>query len=259
MPISTATLATAPYVITHANVNVLTNANPHYVHDPADRKDEAYAGLGYANLTRVSFTNNPAGSTYYLPFMANTIRSMELPANPGFNALFVTANLDGCWIFVDYKANGNVVVFHANASGPVVSPTPQQSATDPLFQTPAAIAQLNTLYNNAVGHYAGTATQARWVLRKDRYLREVNNRLVHKAGKGRTGVAFALPEHGSYTTFVGFHAGGHWEFWFQTFSQFIYRRPAAHIKSIFGQRAVNPDVTHDPYVIMESCRWLVLP
>jgi hypothetical protein len=58
---------------------------------------------------------------------------------------------------------------------------------------------------------------------------------------------------------VGFYAGGHWEFWFQTFLQFMYRRPANHIKSFFGYRDVNPDVINDPYMIVEASRWLTLP
>lgn len=258
MPITPTTLAATPYVITHSPVNILNTNGNHHVHDPADRKDEAYAGMGYAHLVRVTFAGNPAGTTYFLPFTANNIHSMLLPANPGFNALFVTANLDGCWVFVDRKNNGDVAVYHANASGAGISPTAQQSATTPLFQTVAAVNQLDNLYAAAAPHYAGTPTTNHYVLKKDRYLREVNNRLTRKAGQGRTGLGFALPEHGSYTTFVGFYTAGHWEFWFQTFSQFIYRRPKAHIKSVVGRRTVNPDVTHDPYEILEHCRWVVI-
>jgi len=239
-------------------VNILTTVGSHHVHDPTDLKVEHYSAIG-ANLTRVTFVNNGAGPTYYLPFTANNIHSMQLPANPGFNALFVTANLDGCWIFIERKTTGNVVVYHANASGPGMAPTALQSATTPLFQTAAAIAQLDALFTAARAHYNGTVTTNTWRLKKERYLRQVHNRLVHKAGKGRTGMQFAAPEHGSYTTVVGFYAGGHWEFWFQTFSQFMYRRPVRHIKSVFGYRDVDPDVVNDPYVIVEAARWLTLP
>ncbi len=252
-------LHSTPYIITHTNVNMLATAGPHHVHAPADRKTEQFGVCGYANLVRVTFNGNPAGDTYYLPFTANNMHSMQLPANPGFNAVFITANLDGCWMFVDRKNNGNVVVYHANASGPTYSPTAQQSATTPLYQTPAALGQLNNLYNAASPYYNGTPTTNHYVLRKDRYLREVNNRLARKAAQGRTGVTYAVPEHGSYTTFVGFYIGGHWEFWFQTFSQFIYKRPRAHIKSLFGHREVKPDVSYDPYEIVEATRWLVVP
>jgi hypothetical protein len=258
MPISPATMGTTPYVITHTPVNRLNANGAHWAHDPADRKTEAYAGLG-ANLTRVTFANNAAlGQTYYLPFSGNNIHSMMLPANPGFPALFTTANLDGCWIWVERKTNGQVIVYHANSSGPGNSPTALQSATTPLFQTPAAQNNLTALYNAARGYYGGV-TQLNWCLNKPRYLREVNNRLLHKAAMGRTGINFASPEHGSYTTFAGFYLNGHWEFWFQTFSQFLYRRPTMHAKSVFGHRNVNPHVANSPYEVVESVRWLVVP
>lgn len=258
MPITTATIAATPYVITHSPVATLHVNGRHQAHDPADRKDTQFAAIG-ANLTRVSFATNLAGHVYYLPFSATNIHSMELPANPGFPAVFVTANLDGCWIFLDRKANGNVVVYHANSSGAGFSPTVQQSATTPLFQTPAAIGDLNALYAAAAVHYNGVATTNHWVLKKDRYLREVNNRLLRKAGQGRTGVNFGAPEHASYTTFAGFHNGANWEFWFQTFSQFIYRRPKLHIKTALGKRDHDPDVVNDPYVMVEAVRWLTVP
>jgi len=259
MPITSASLNATPYVITHTPVNILNTTGFHHVHDPADRKTEVTGVLGYANLVRVTFNNNPPRQIYYLPFTANNIHSMELPANPGFPAVFITANLDGCWIFVDRKNNGNVVVYHANASGPTYSPTMQESATQPLYQTPAAVGQLDALYTAAEPYYNGTPTTNHWVLKKPRYLREVNNRLVRKARQGRSGVTYALPEHGSYTTFLGFYTGGHWEFWYQTFSQFVYKRPLAHIKTIFMHRTVNPDVSYDPYQIVEAAKWLVVP
>jgi hypothetical protein len=258
MPITPATLNTTPYVITHSPVNTLAVNGSHHAHDPADRKTEAYSGIG-ANLERVTFANNVAGNTYYLPFSANNIHSMRLPANPGFPALFVTANLDGCWIWVERKNNGDVVVYHANSSGPGLSPTVAQSATQPLFQTGAAQLALQALYVGARNYYTPAHTTMNWFLTKPRYLRDVNLRLLHKAGQGRTGINHAGPEHGSYTTFVGFYLAGHWEFWFQTFSQFLYRRPAIHPKSVFGHRNVNPHVVNDPYQIVEATRWLIVP
>jgi hypothetical protein len=171
MTITRTNLGTTPYVINHRNVNQLAAVGNHRVHDPLDRKTAQYAPWGnQSNVTAVSFIDNPNGTTYYLPYSHDNIHSMELPANPGFYALFVTANLDGCWIFVEHKNNGNVVVYHANSiTG--VSPTVQQSATDPLFQTNAAWIRNAALYIAARAHYAATPNQALWVLRKNRYSR----------------------------------------------------------------------------------------
>jgi len=148
MTITRNSLGTTPYMIDKGPVpcvvNTLATVGNHTVHDPADRKTAQYAPYGHANLIGVSFNNNPAGTTYYLPYSHDTIHSMELPANPGFYAVFVTANLDGCWMFVEHKTNGNVVVYHANSiTG--VSPTAQQSATRPIYQTLAAQNQINGL------------------------------------------------------------------------------------------------------------------
>jgi hypothetical protein len=257
MPITTATIQNTPIVIAPAYVTEAHTALPHRAHDPTDRKTEVVTPQPNG-LATVGFTNNAHGHVYYLPFAHNEVRSIRLPANPGFNAVVLTANLDGCWMFVDRKNNGDVIVYHANASGPAYAPTAQQSATTPLFQTAAAQNQLQNLYQGAAAHYAGTPTTVRYVLRKSRYLQEVDARLQHKAAQGRTGVNYAAPEHASFTTFAGFYLAGHWEFWFQTYSQFIYRRPKMHIKSVFGHRSHDPHVTHDPYEIVEAVRWVVL-
>jgi hypothetical protein len=73
----------------------------------------------------------------------------------------------------------------------------------------------------------------------------------------RTSVNFAGAgaEHGSLTMFVWLYLGGRWEFWFQTYSQFIYNRPANSLKARLGFGTVNPDVTHDSYEVMEAARF----
>jgi hypothetical protein len=232
-------------------------AHPHYAHDPADRV-RCTITPNPNGVSMVNFTNDPVGDTYFLPYRPNEVHSMRLPANPGFPAVFLTANLDGCWMFIDKKTNGDLVVYHANASAGV-APTLQQSATQPTFQTAGAIAALLGHYVTATPFYAGTANALHFELRKSRYLREVDNRLQRKTNRGRTGVQFGGGvEHGSLTTFAGFFRHNAWEFWFQTYSQFYYDRPQGHIKSKFGFQRVNPDVTHDPYKIIEATLWALI-
>lgn len=258
MPISRATIQTTPYYINQAATPTLNVNGNHRVHDPNARWDEVHTPQN-ANLVGVTFTRNDAtGTTYYLPFSHNNIHSLHLPANPGFAATLVTANLDGCWMFVEHKADGSVVVYHANAFGPGMAPTAQQSATDPQFQTAAAQNHLDQSFTAAAAHYNGVATVRTHRLRKPRYVQNVHNRLVHKAAQGRIGVTYPLPEHASFSTFIGAYHNGHWEFWFQTYSQFYYRRPKLHVKSALLHRTVNPHVTTDPFEIMEATRWVVL-
>jgi hypothetical protein len=261
MPITEHTLSTTPYLVTPIVVNQIAVAGNHIVHDPTDRKSAVYALVGGGgNVQRITFTTNLAGAHYYLPFSPNKIHSMRLPANPGFGATFLTANLEGCWIFVERKATGDVVVFHANAGAPGMSPTALQTATTPLFQTPLAIAHLTAIHAAASAHYGGLTTNT-YTLKKYQYLNAVNAKLLRKAADRRTGVNFPAPEQSSYTTFVGFHTGlpgAHWRFWFQTYSQLTYQRPVISRKSFFANRTVNPDVTHDPFEVVEAQNWLNL-
>jgi hypothetical protein len=157
-------------------------------------------------------------------------------------------------MFVEVKANGNVVVYHANASTGV-APTVQQSATQPTYQTPGCLAQLGNLYAAAAAHYAGTPNQSQaGALKKATYLRKVDTILAHKTVQGRTGGQFGgNVEHASLTTFAGFFLKGHWEFWYQTFSQFIYDRPATHWKAKLGFRQIDPSPTQDNYEVTD-CR-----
>ena len=162
-------------------------------------------------------------------------------------------------MFIDVKNNGNIVDYHANATAGV-APTPQQSATMPTFQTPACLAQLDALYTAASVYYNGAPTTLHLAFKKARYLRDVAARLQRKANKGRTGVQFGnTPEHGSLTTFAGFFRSGRWEFWFQTYSQFLYQRPATHWKAKVGHGTVNPHVTADPYEVIEAGMYFRAP
>ena len=239
--------------VVHITTNELHVAGAHHVHDPADRVVQTLAPLANGSCT-VSFTKNAAGDTIYLPYSHDKIRSVLLPGNPGVGGptMFLTANLDGCCMYMDVKQNGDVAVFHSNAITNV-SPTMVQSATMPTFQTPGCRQLLASQYDTAKTYYAGITGKS-LALAKGRYLREVDHILRDKAGHGRTGPnGVGLPEHGrSFTTFGGFFVNNHWEFWFQTTSQFIYSRPAKNLKSLLGKRVVNPDVTHDPYKVVEQ-------
>ncbi|HRI62613.1 MAG TPA: hypothetical protein PK156_00200 [Polyangium sp.] len=224
------------------------NPGPVVVHDPAVRVRQTLTKRANNNQYRVTLTRDDNGDTVYLPYQPEQIHSIELPAAPANGVRnFLTANLTGCWIFIELKANRNIVVYHANRSAGV-SPTDEQSATDPMFQTEAARLGLLDLYRqtapNAASHWE--------VLRKRDYMRRVAEKLDHKAALGRTGVTYARPEQMCQTTVAGFFRGGRWEFWYQTYGQFYYRRPPDHRLSRRGQETVNPAYINDDHEILEA-------
>jgi hypothetical protein len=251
------TMKKKPFQIKSINTNVLHTAAPHYVHDYADNMTQTLTRL-VNGVYNVNLARSAGGDTVYLPFKPDEIHSMRLPANPGAGdaTTLLTANLDGCCMFIDKKTNGDIIVYHGNAAAGV-TPTAQQSATMPTFQTAGCLQQLDVLYNGAAAYYNGTPNAHHVALKKARYLREVDLRLQRKNAAARTSVTFAGAgaEHGSLTMFAGFYTGGRWEFWFQTYSQFIYQRPANSLKAKLGFGTVNPDVTHDPYEIMDAARF----
>jgi hypothetical protein len=254
VPVSQAAMKTSPYQIGPVGIRITHTAVPHFAHDATDRVTQTVqrSPNGVYNVT---FGMAAGGDTIYLPYRPDEIHSIRLPANPGPAGarFFHTANLDGCCMFIDVKTNGDLVVYHANSTIGV-APTVQQSATQPTFQTPGCLTNLQNLYNGASAHYPGANTH-HVAFAKARYLREVDRRLVRKTAQGRTGAQFGgTAEHASLTTFAGFFVAGKWEFWFQTYSQFIYDRPATHWKSRLGRQTVNPHVTQDPYEVVESAR-----
>ncbi len=267
MQITPRTLKTTPFTIGPIGIRMAPNpppspALPHFARDPTDRVNPTLTKQPNG-IYAVTFTANPAGSTIFLPYRPDEIHSIRLPANPGVGGAttFLTANLDGCCMFVDVATGGDVIVYHANASVGV-TPTVQQSATMPTFQTAACLLQLNTLYQNAAPYYGGPLLPIAHhiAFRKARYLREVDAILQRKTAGGRTGVQFgAGVEHASLTTFAGFFVNNRWEFWFQTFSQLLYDRPQDHWKSKLGFQRINPHVTQDSYKVVESGRWFRVP
>jgi len=226
------------------------------------------------NLYKVNFSRDPQhGKTVYLPFAADRIHSIVLPGNPAADEpkTFMTANLDGCAIFIDVKQNGDVIVYHANSSTGT-APTAQQSATNPTFQKASCTQIIDYLYGLASAWHNGLGPgqsgpnvaggQPTFELRKPRYLQNVGARLTQLANLGYTGAQYhGTPEHGSFTTFAGFFTNNRWEFWFQTYSQFYYVRPQTGLKGMVvgGQKTVNPDVSHDDFEIMECVRVYRVP
>jgi hypothetical protein len=256
MQITPKTMKSVPFSIGPLGIQVVHNAGAHFAHNGADRVTKTIAKNQNNNVYQIQMQNSPTGDTVFLPYRPNEVHSIELPGNPGAGGptCFLTANLDGCCMFVEVKTNGNVVVYHANASTGV-TPTIQQSATQPTYQTQGCLAQLANLYTTASGYYAGTPNQGQAVaLKKATYLKQVDTILAHKNQQGRTGVQFGGGvEHASLTTFAGFFIKGHWEFWYQTYSQFIYDRPATHWKAKLGYSRINPHVTQDDYQVTD-CR-----
>lgn len=252
MHLSPGTLRKTPFLIANmANVQRTYTNGTDVGHVATDRVKLNFTKSAHQNVYMVQPTHDPNGNTIYLPFHLDEVHSVQLPANPGAGGptIFLTANLDGCCMFIEVKAGGNVVVYHANAATGF-APTAMQSATQPTFQTAGALNQIVTLHNAATANYPG-ATQMTVALRKAIYLQEVHNRLQHKTNMGRTGVQFGGgAEHASYTTFAGFFINNKWEFWYQTYSQFIYDRPANTVKARLGYGSVDPDVTHDDFEIV---------
>lgn len=244
-----------PFSVGPVGIQVLNNTGSHFAHAATDRVIKTIRKNPNNNVYQIQMQTNPTGDTIFLPYRPNEIHSIELPGNPGAGGptCFLTANLDGCCMFVDRKANGNIVVYHANATTGV-APTVQQSATQPTYQTPGCRQQLANLYTAASANYAGSATVGQVALQKSTYLRQVDTILAHKTAQARTGGQFGGGvEHASLTTFAGFFIQGHWEFWYQTYSQFIYNRPATHWKAKLGFGSVNPQPTTDDFQVTE-CR-----
>jgi hypothetical protein len=238
------------------NVPITLTSGQHKIHSFAtSRVKKTITKTQHNNVFAITMIVDQTADTVYLPFSRDYIHSIELPAIPPAGVeCFLTANLDGCCMFIEVKTNGNIVVYHANMfTG--ASPTAVQSATQPTFQTPACLTGLNNLYTAASAHYAGTANSIGvQALKKATYLKEVDTILLHKTAQGRQGIQFGGgAEHASLSTFAGFYKNNHWEFWYQTYSQFIYSRPATHWKSQIGHSDVNPNALHDDYKITD-CR-----
>lgn len=246
-------LALHPYKIESPN-GCRRGPGPHIVHDPNVRLTQTLVPVAANNQYRVTLAADPNGDTIYLPYQPEQIHSLVLPAAPlGGVKNFLTANLTGCWIYIEVKTNGNIVVYHANRSAGV-SPTEEQSATNPVFQTPECIEGLDDLLQGT-----GPDARSQWAtLRKADYMQSVLARLNYKAAQGRTGIEYVRPQQMCEATVAGFFRDGKWEFWFQTYGRIYYRRPRLHWQSFRGRRTVEPTI-NDYFEIFDVQRFFRAP
>jgi hypothetical protein len=189
----------------------------------------------------VSIVPNAAGNVVYIPWGMGEIHWVEIPAAQLANIdLFFTAQMQGCQLVVNKMDDGSFRFHHGNS---LQSPTAQDSATRPTFQTPAALTDLTRL-SNLTRPAGGAAVQVErtGTLSKAEYFAGVERRLAEKRANGRTGINYANPEHVSFTYVVGFRNGTQWDIWFQTASQFYYRRPT---KAVFKKKRVDPAAGQD--------------
>jgi hypothetical protein len=259
MQVTVDSIKTTPFRIPALNTvgfTIHSNGNHHWYDFNSARGTQSVSPYS-GNVKNVSFTKGVGGSTVFLPFSRDEIHSIVLPANPVGVTTVITPNLDGCCVFLETRANGEMVMYHANSiTG--VSPTMLQSATQPSYQTGACLTQLSAMYtaahNDHAATYGGTSTYV--AFKKARYVREVDRVLVHKTAQGRTGTGGAgtAPEQASKTTAALFWRNHRWELWFQTYAIFFYKRPDTHWKAKLGFDTIDPAVTGD-YKIVESGRY----
>lgn len=176
------------------------------------------------------------GDVVYIPWGMGEIHTVEIPqAELGNITLFVTAQMQGCQLVVNKMTDGSYRFHHGNS---LQSPTAQQSATNPMFQTPAALTDLAHLHDITRPVVAAPVQiSVTGTLSKAQYFSGVETRLAQKRANGRTGIIYAAPEHVSFTYVVGFRKGNGWSIWYQTSSQFFYTRPP---KAIFRPTVVDP-------------------
>lgn len=176
------------------------------------------------------------GDVVYIPWGMGEIHSVEIPQAELANInLFVTAQMQGCQLVVNKMTDGSYRFHHGNS---LQSPSAQQSATNPTFQTPAALTDLDNLHNiTRPAAVAPVQISVTGTLSKAQYFSGVETRLAQKRANGRTGITYAAPEHVSFTYVVGFRIGGGWSIWYQTSSQFFYTRPD---KAVFRTKVVDP-------------------
>lgn len=213
-------------------------------HSRCNHNVEPVNALGYVagpnepiSSLRVVCANAANGDSFYLPFNNNEIHSVALPRTPGVNDVryVFTVGLSGCAIFVDDDPHNNVIYFHhANCiGGPYNVPNPNQQP--PSTQTPAAIAKLTTLHQNALAAFGWhTHVQPLASLFKSRYYAELDNKWRRKRSQFRTNV-----EGWAGTTAWGLYNGNRWEFYYQTYASLTYSRPWYAPKGWLSGRNVN--------------------
>lgn len=209
------------------------------VHAFADARC-THAVVPVGKTIEIHITHDANGDGVYIPWGMGEIHSVDIPANQLNNiSYFFTAQMQGCQLIVDRMTDGSYRFHHANS---LQSPTAQQSATQPTFQTQATLNDLAALHGltrppaQAAVQIAQTQT-----LSKADYFSGVNLRLATKRANGRTGINYLDPEHVSFTYVIGFRTN-QWSVWYQTASQFFYDRPT---RAIFLKTRVEPKAGKD--------------
>jgi hypothetical protein len=238
-PITLASLATTPYETGGGNVALPT------IHR-AEHMEYGTAG-SRATLNPVVHSMNPAmrtlrctasaaGDTYFLPFRADHISSIRLPAAPpGGVDFFYTDNLSGCKIFVDtIGGSQDIIVYHANTTQHTIGPLAYADN-----QTVLADTELNNLHTRARGdlgglvfNLAGTVTMPQYFLaagveerRKNQQGRKATAHDATPINTPAGPVSRARPKFYGGCTVVGFRNGVKWDLYFQTWGEIAYARP----------------------------------
>lgn len=249
MPVTSANMANRVYLVNQLIApNVLVNGEHRRYTITNRMTHNEVAPVGGSSNYQVNFALSAAGDSFYLPYGWDQIHSVRLPAIGGAVTTVFTANLSGCAIFIERKANNDIIFYHANAqtdvlTGAAVSPTAVESATQPTFQTGGAYMRLFRLFENARANYPGASTDVR-VLFKGEYNRPMLTEMARKVGHGRSGLSLTAG-----TTVVAFWQNARWEFFYQTYGGLDYRRPMTAPKGWVQGRDRTVNVNTDMRVL----------
>jgi hypothetical protein len=238
-PITLASLATTPYETGAGNVAAPT------IHR-AEHLEYGTAG-SRATLNPVVHPMNPAmrslrcaasaaGDTYFLPFRADHISSIRLPAAPpGGVDFFYTDNLSGCKIFVDTIAGSqDIMVYHANTTQHSIGPLAYADN-----QTALADTELDNLHTRAQADLGALVLNLAGSVRMPQYFLAAGVEERRKRHQGRTATAHdatpintptgavsrVRPKFYGGCTVVGFRNGVKWDLYFQSWGEVAYARP----------------------------------
>ncbi len=216
--------------------SVPTKDGQHRLHDFKNCRMNHTVRSSGTGMSIIVLTSAPDGDTVYLPWGKGEIHSVDIPFDPANVKYFFTAQMQGCRLTIDRKEDGSYVVYHANTHK---DPTGEQSATQPTYQNPDGVIDLERLRNHARlsrGEHENKTSRTVNLSKSD-YFAQVATKIDSKALNRRTGIEYSRPEQLSYTFIVGFRVNNSWSFWYQTSSQFFYTRPRT---ALFRRRRVDP-------------------
>lgn len=232
MAIALATLANVPYLIGDAAIPKVYSTSPVFAYDwnAARVTTATIIGTGYSGRTAVTFTLNAGGDTIFLPFVANEIHSVYVPAAAYATGVrgFITANLSGCRIYIDKVVGTNdLVIYHANARATGAGDT------DPLQmdqETRTRVRELDRLYGLAQAYWAAAAgarpalnLQSTRTLGVTTYLTRAVEAVKQEQAAGRQNVDIMAG-----TTVIGELTPGGWQIGWQTYGDTTYTGKTVH-------------------------------